>query len=544
MEFQLAAIFNRCVTVELENDCIYRPEEPVTVTIEETGAGAGLKNHRSKACPPASRVFQEAKNVFSVDGLTPGSAYRISVRSSDGSVSEQTFSTKEETVLLNVRSFGAKGDGDRDDTAAIQAAILSCPAGGTVQIPAGTWRCTPLFLKSKMTLWLEEGAVLLGETDRSRYPVLPGMTRTTDENGEYNIGTWEGNPLDNFASLVTGIGVHDVDIIGRGAIDGNAQNGDWWDNVRVKNIAWRPNLIFFNRCDHMRMQGVTVRNSPSWTIHPYYSEELGFYNLAIRNPPDSPNTDGLNPESCRHVTVLGTLISVGDDCMAIKSGKYYMSRRHLRPTTDITVRNCRLERGHGSVTVGSEIACGVTDVHVSRCEFDGTDRGLRVKTRRGRGNTSVLDNICFEKIRMSGVLMPFTVNMFYFCDPDGHTDYVQSEEPMSVDDLTPVIGRIIARDIECTDVHASLLCAVGLPEAPIGELTIERVQATFAPVSSRRKERPVMTDNFEPVSGKSIHARNVRKLVLRDITVTGEEVEEPELSGVDESVTEGLVFTD
>ena len=368
------------------------------------------------------------------------------------------------------------------------------------------------------------------------------MTRATNEVDEYNLSSWEGNPLTSFASLITAISVHDVDIIGRGTIGGNAENSDWWVDHRTKRTAWRPNTVYFAYCENMRMQGVTVCDSPSWTIHPYYSDRLGFYNLTIRNPSDSPNTDGLDPESCQHVEVLGTLISVGDDCMAIKSGKYYMSRVHLRETTDIIVRNCRLERGHGSVTVGSEIACGVTDVHVSQCEFDGTDRGLRIKTRRGRGKTSVLNNICFEKISMNDVMMPFTLNMFYFCDPDGHTDFVQDPAPREVDDLTPRIGSVTARDITCRGVHASLLCAVGLPEAPIGELVIERVDAEFAPLESRREERPVMMDNFDPVSGRSVIARNVKSLVIRDVTIKGENVQKPQLDNIEDAKTEGLVI--
>ncbi|MCR5675177.1 MAG: glycoside hydrolase family 28 protein [Lachnospiraceae bacterium] len=542
MEFRFAAVFNRSLVVELDSDTVYRLDEPVEVLIKETGDSAKERNHRSKACPVTARTFRTVKNVFSIDSLAPGTDYAVSVREENGETVTKEITTKPESVLLDVRAFGAAGDGVKDDTAAIQAAIMACPPGGTVWLPAGTWSVTPLFLKSRMTLWLDEGAVLLGNTDRTKYPVLPGMTRATNEAEEYNLASWEGNPLDAFASLLTGISVQEIDVIGAGTIDGNAQNADWWVDHRTKRIAWRPNTVYFAYCRQIRMQGVTVRNSPSWTIHPYYSDDLGFYDLTIRNPSDSPNTDGLDPESCERVEILGTLISVGDDCMAIKSGKIYMSRVHLRPTREITVRNCRLERGHGSVTIGSEIASGVTDVHVSQCEFDGTDRGLRIKTRRGRGQTSALNNICFENIRMNDVMMPFTLNMFYFCDPDGHTDYVQDQQPHPVDEMTPSIGRIEAKNIECTGVHASLVCAMGLPESPIDELVIENIRAQFAPKASRRTERPVMMDNFDPVSGKSVIARNVRRLVMKDVTIAGEDVAEPEIDGVEEAETEGLIF--
>ena len=104
--------------------------------------------------------------------------------------------------------------------------------------------------------------------------------------------------------------------------------------------------------------------------------------------------------------MLGTYISVGDDCIAIKSGKIYMAQKEKTPTEDMTVRQCCMRDGHGAVTVGSEIAAGVKDVHIRDCMFMNTDRGLRVKTRRGRGKLSVLDDISFENIDMDNVMTP------------------------------------------------------------------------------------------------------------------------------------------
>lgn len=286
------------------------------------------------------------------------------------------------------------------------------------------------------------------------------------------------------------------------------------------------------------MQNITIQNSPCWTVHPYYCENLSFLNLYIYNPSDSPNTDGLDPESCKDVLVLGTTISVGDDCMAIKSGKYYMSMMHHKPTENVVIRNCKFERGHGSVTVGSEVAGGVTNVRVSRCIFDGTDRGLRIKTRRGRGQRSVLDDILFENIDMNGVHMPFTVNMFYFCDPDGHSDYVQNQNPAPVDEMTPCIGSITGKNINCEGASACILCAFGLPERPIGKLCFENIKAKFLPEGERVPERPVMMDNFDEMSGRSIFARNVKELILKNVEIEGSADKEPELIDVQEKKIE------
>jgi polygalacturonase len=368
------------------------------------------------------------------------------------------------------------------------------------------------------------------------------MTLSTDEKSEYNLSSWEGNPLTSFASLVTAIDAENVDIIGPGTIDGNAGNSDWWVNAKVKRVAWRPNTLYLCRCKNVHVQNVRIQNSPCWTVHPYYSDELSFLNLYIYNPSDSPNTDGLDPESCKDVLVLGTTISVGDDCMAIKAGKYYMSLEHHKETDDIRIRNCKFERGHGSVTVGSEAAGGVRNVRVSQCIFDGTDRGLRIKTRRGRGERSVLDDIIFENIDMTGVHMPFTVNMFYFCDPDGHSDYVQNQAMAPVDEMTPSIGTIVGRNINAKGVSACVLCAVGLPERPIGKLLFENIDVSFLPEAERVPERPVMMDNFDEMSGRSIYAKNVENLVLKNMTVRGAADSEPELINVEKNELENLKY--
>ena len=525
MNFNIAEVFVRSVTIELENDSKFCRDGEYDIYIN------------------GEKKLSTDRNVASVTGLLPDTAYSIRVDAGDGSFIEKEFVTGHESVLLDVSEFGARGDGITSDTAALQAAISCCPKDGTVYLPAGDYYTTALFLKSNMTLWLDEGARILGDTERSHYPILPGMTRTTDEKDEYNLGTWEGNPLTCFASLITAVDVENLDIIGPGTIDGNAGNSDWWIDATKKRVAWRPNDLYLVRCKKVRVQNVTIQNSPCWAVHPYYSDDLAFLNLYIHNPSDSPNTDGLDPESCSNVRILGTVISVGDDCIAIKSGKYYMSRNHHKVTDNVIIRNCRFERGHGSVTVGSEIAGGVKNVRVSQCIFDGTDRGLRIKTRRGRGERSVLDDILFENIEMNGVHMPFTVNMFYFCDPDGHTDYVQSQEPAPVTEMTPSIGTISGRNITCKGVSACVLCAVGLPESPIGRLFFENIRAEFLPESERIPERPVMMDNFDEMSGRSIYAKNVEELLLKDMEIIGSSDSEPELLGVGNPKMDGVNYS-
>ena len=524
MKYSIIDVFSRSVTLELTGEQPYYQEEPYEIYVDGVLFGT------------------DRRNVVTVDGLLPSHTYAIKLVNKSGCY-EQEITTEDETILLDVRCFGAKGDGEHVDTEMIQAAIYSCPAGGTVRFPKGTYLTAPLFLKSGVTIWLEEGAELLGLTDRKEYPILPGMTIPgMDSEREYNLGSWEGNPLDIFASLITGIDVSDVNIVGRGTINGNAAAGDWWQHKKERIIAWRPRTIFLNRCKNVRIQGIKVCNSPSWTVHPYYCDGLRVMNIRISNPDDSPNTDGFDPESCTDVLLIGTEISVGDDCIAIKSGKYYMSRYHFRRTSGIEIRNCNLMRGHGSVTLGSEAASGVENVRVNKCIFDRTDRGVRIKTRRGRGERSVLDDLVIDNVVMDRVHMPLTVNMFYFCDPDGHSDYVQNQEARPVDEMTPVVGTIRLQNVECRGADASFVCVCGLPERPVEGIILDGVKVSFLPEEERRPQNPVMMDNFPDMSGVSMYLKNVRNVEIKDVEIAGAADAEPTLENVENFKSENLTY--
>lgn len=510
MKYQIIDATVRSVTVERINDDNYE-STPCTVYLN------------------GCAVRESEKNVITVFGLEPDTEYRIALAEKGEEPDPGlSFRTKKETILLNVCKFGACADGTHDDTAAIQAAIACCPKGGTVWFPKGTYLSGPLFAGSDMTLWIDKDAVILGQADRSHYPILPGMVRDIyDNDHEISYASWEGNPLDCFAALMTAVNADNLTIMGEGTIDGNAPAGDWWVNPKVRKIAWRPRLMFLNSCRNVTVQGITVRNSPSWTIHPYYSSDLRFLDITVQNPYDSPNTDGFDPESCRNVLLLGARISVGDDCIAIKSGKLYMARAHYQPSENFEIRNCSLEKGHGSVTMGSENAGGIRNVHVTHCRFLGTDRGVRIKTRRGRGERSVLTDLVFEHISMKDVFMPITVNMHYSCDPDGHSEYVQSQLPAPKDYRTPTVGTITLKDVKCAGVSVSLVCVCGLPESPVEKIILENVSAEYVPAEERSPYVPLMMDGFEPVSGESIWLKNVKELEVRNMHLYGSDIKDP-----------------
>ena len=396
---------------------------------------------------------------------------------------------------------------------------MACPDNGRVYFPKGDYYTGPLFLKSNITIELDKDAHLIGDIDRTHYPVLPGVVYTTDEKDEYNLGSWEGNPLDCFASIITGVNIENVNIIGQGTIDGNAHNSDWWTDVRTKRIAWRPRGVFLNHCKNVTLQGVTVTNTPSWNLHPYFSENLRFIDLKLINPKNSPNTDGCDPESCKNVDILGVYFSVGDDCIAIKSGKIYMGRKFKKPSENFNIRNCSMNFGHGAIVLGSEMSGGIKNITVSQCLFNQTDRGLRIKTRRGRGKDAVIDGIVFENIKMTDVLTPLVVNMFYYCDPDGHTEYVYSKEKLPIDERTPYLGRFVFKDIDCYDVNVAAGTFYGLPEQPIDSISIEKVSFHYS--NNPKAGIPAMMDGLEPMKGKGLIFNYVNRVNMNNVTFDG-----------------------
>ena len=514
MKFKPIVITSRSVTLEMQNTDIVSTNDYELFVNGELYTKSNL-------------------NVVSVFNLNPDTEYEFVVKSND--VSEKlVIKTLYESVCLNVRRFGAKGDGKTNDTNALQAAILACPDNGRVYIPEGDYYTSALFLRSNITIEISKYARLVGDIDRNHYPVLPGMTYTSDEKDEYNLGSWEGNPLDCFASIITGINVENINIIGEGVIDGNAQNSDWWVDVRTKRIAWRPRGVFLNKCKNITLQGVTVTNTPSWNLHPYFSENLKFIDLKIVNPKNSPNTDGCDPESCKNVDIIGVYFSVGDDCIAIKSGKIYMGRKYKKPSEYFNIRNCSMNFGHGAIVLGSEMSGGIKNITVSRCLFNQTDRGLRIKTRRGRGKDAIIDGIVFENIQMDDVLTPLVINMFYFCDPDGHTEYVYTKEKLPVDERTPYLGRFEFKNIDCKNVNVAAGTFYGLPEQPIKSIHIENVNFHYS--ANPKEGVPAMMDFLDPMKGKGLIFSYVDSVSVKNVKFDGLKDQEFELNQVNEFI--------
>ena len=235
--------------------CIFKNARSATIEIGDEGI---FHTKREYEVYVNDAFYQKTDRVITgIYDLQPSSDYKVRIVAEDEQACIE-IKTDEEFVTLNVRDFGAKGDGITDDTLFIQSAIMACPKKGRVLIPEGTYKVTSLFLKDDLNLELAQGAVLSAETDRRKFPIYPGLIQSWDETEEYNLGTWEGNPLPMFSAIITGVNVKHVVIYGKGVIDGNANfdEDNWWYQPKVKRIAFRPRMLFLNHCEDVVVAGI------------------------------------------------------------------------------------------------------------------------------------------------------------------------------------------------------------------------------------------------------------------------------------------------
>ncbi|TPE48994.1 polygalacturonase PglA [Amaricoccus solimangrovi] len=441
--------------------------------------------------------------VLMLDALSPATAWRLEV----AGLAPLDFATPacpgaREPERLVAAAHDDAGAAARN-AAAIAAAIGALPPGGTLILPPGDWVAGPVALRSDMILRLSPGATLRAPSRREGWPILPAR----DASGAM-LGSWEGLPAACFAAPVHAIGAERLTIEGPGVLDGSGAKGDWWNWPKeTRDGARRPRGLHLIGCRDVTLLGFTIREAPSWTIHPQNCDRLAAYGLRIEAPDDSPNTDGFDPEMCRDVTLEGLRFSVGDDCVAIKAGKRGDEGEddHLAETRRVAIRHCLMERGHGGVVIGSEMSGGVHEVTVEDCEMVGTDRGLRLKTRRGRGGR--VTAVAMRRVRMEGVETALSANAHYFCDHDGHAPWVQSRDPAPVSELTPEIDGISVEEVEIHGLRHAAGCFLGLPEAPIRGIRVSGVRVHSLDPDARPAP-PVMADHIRPLRHAMILAES------------------------------------
>ncbi len=406
--------------------------------------------------------------------------------------------------FFNIRDFGARGDGITRDTGALQRTIEAAAraGGGTVFVPAGQYVIGSIFLRDHITLYLDAGAVLLGSEDPADYPITAAR--------------WEGVTQDAHSPLIAGEGLKNIAIVGRGTIDG--RGAVWWQRQRAKTLAApRPRLIAFANCSNVLIEGVTLTNSPAWTINPVRCENVTVDKVTILNPPDSPNTDGINPDSSRNVRIVNCYVDVGDDCVTLKSGIETESPELRAPCENITIANCTMVHGHGGVVIGSEMSGGVRNVVITNCVFVGTDRGIRIKSRRGRGG--FVEDVRVTNLVMREVLCPFTINLYYHINKRGDP-IVADKQPRAVDHGTPRVRHIHLSHITARDAKIAAGFVYGLPEMPIEDLSLDDVSITMDREASAGYAE--MADDIPLQRAAGLFIRNAKRLRLRDVEIANQ----------------------
>ncbi len=393
--------------------------------------------------------------------------------------------------------FGIVSDG-RDIKEALEAALRE---KGRVVLAEGVYTSGPLDIPSNSELVLEKGAVLKFIPDFSIYP--PVYTR------------WEGVRCWAMHPCIYINDAENVRITGEGVIDGSGEK--WWEVVAdrrkrgvkapetdiEKHFAslnpdfrnqpgggggrdyqfLRPPLLQIKDSKNVLIEGVSIINSPFWTIHPLFSEGVVIRNINIKNPAEAPNTDGIDIESSSSVEVLDCIVDVGDDGIALKSGSGPDGIKDNIPTKNIHIKGCTVRSAHGGAVIGSETAAEISGLVAEDCFFDGTDRGIRIKSRRTRGG--LIHDVVFRRIKMKDNLCPFVVNMYYRCGTDDESLF--SLDALPVNDGTPKLYNVTIEDCHAEGSRASAGMVVGLPESPVGNLVIK--DSSFG--VSKTPDRPI-----------------------------------------------------
>ena len=379
-------------------------------------------------------------------------------------------------------------------TGQLQALIdEAAAAGGIVLLEPGTYLTASLFLGSHMEFRFEEGAVLMGTTDETQYPITP--TRAA------------GIEMDWYPGLLNCNGQTDVPISGKGIINGQGEY--WWrkywgDDMKggyreiydAKGLRWAcdydcmrvRNMVIMDSSD-ITVRDITSTRSGFWNIHVCYSSNVHIDGVKIEAcGAHSPSTDGIDIDSCEHVLVENCVTSCNDDSICIKSGRDADGIRVGRPCHDVTVQNCTILAGFG-VTIGSEVSGGVYDITLKNLKYRGTDCGFRIKSSIAR--KGYIRDITVDGLEMVNVKYPFHLFLnwnpaYSYCElPEGYTGEIPEHWK-----------KLLERSSD------------DIPKTKVSGITIQNVKAWNEPDYSGIS-RAFNLEGFEDVPMEHIHFRNV-----------------------------------
>jgi len=379
-------------------------------------------------------------------------------------------------VQLNVRDFGATGNGSTKDTAAIQQTIDRCHilGGGEVIFPAGNCFTGAIALRSNVILRLEKDAIITGTPDLADYPITQVR--------------WEGKWIQGHIGLIYAMDADNIGIIGPGHIAGNHALGG---RPNEKYPYRHPSLIEPIGCNNLRFEDFSTDYYLMWSMHPVYCENIFIKNLTIRST--GGNGDGIDIDSCKHVRIDGCDIATGDDCISLKSGRGMEGYRLLKTTEDVQITNCTFADSiFACIGIGSETSGGIRNVHIAHCKFIAAKTfAVYIKSRPGRG--AFIEDITCDDLDVSGMnggFLRFNILGSGLQDP----------VPVPGDEGIPTIKNFSFSNIRVKDVPV-LVEGTGIhPAKPLEGFTLSDIRGTCA---------------------KGISLANIKNAMLKNINVTG-----------------------
>jgi polygalacturonase len=354
------------------------------------------------------------------------------------------------TDTLNIRDFGATGDGVTKDTAAIQKALDTSAAagGGTVVVPNGIFLTGSIVIGANTTLQLDSHAEILGSSDIADYPLQQVR--------------WEGEFRDGHRALISASNAANVTVSGGGTIFGPPITLSHLRNPRG------PVLIELSNCTNAVLENFTAQYEQLWSIHPLLCKNFTARGLTIRTV--NFNSDGIDIDSCDGVTIERCDINTGDDAISLKSGRGLAAQNLARPTQNVVIRDCRLESSiYAAIGIGTEMSGGVRDVKIENCIIAGRQNAIYIKSREGRGG--FIENISGENLV---VLKSPT-----FVGIDLKSKGIQATDPVTGDTAKwPLVKNINFKNVRVQDVR-ELVAAQNIPaERPMDGFSLDNISGT------------------------------------------------------------------